>query len=221
MRYALVNGEKSEARPKLKGVCRNCQSEMIAKCGRVTVWHWAHKGHPPCDPWRESETEWHRVWKNQFPTDWQETSHVNPATGEKHIADVKNPYGMVVELQHSPIDPAEMRAREAFYGEMIWIIDARDYWGHFDIGLAGPIQNDPLAYQIKWWRGRLLHNWAEAKAKVYLDFGNDMLWRLVIFDTQKNVGAVGPIPKAVLIEDCKSGLSIHVMAKDPDTARSS
>jgi hypothetical protein len=117
-------------------------------------------------------------------------------------------------LQHSPIDPAELRAREQFYGEMIWIVDGtrgdldRSY---LKMGLSGPMQDAPLAYQVKWWGpSRLLHNWADATAKVYLDFGEDMLWRLVFFDPGKNIGAVGPIPKTTLIEDCKNGVTISV-----------
>jgi competence CoiA-like predicted nuclease len=27
---------------------------MIAKCGRIYIWHWAHDG-SDCDPWHEPE----------------------------------------------------------------------------------------------------------------------------------------------------------------------
>lgn len=121
MRFSIVDGEKAEAQPKAKGICPHCQSEMLAKCGRVKVWHWAHKGNPPCDPWWESETEWHREWKDRFPKEWQEITHIDPISGEQHIADVKNPFG-----------------------------------------------------QITWWG-------SESKVKVYLDFGKDVLWRLIMF----------------------------------------
>lgn len=76
MRFALVNGEKAEPQPGFRGICPNCQSEMVAKCGRVKVWHWAHKGQPSCDPWWELETQWHRSWKDHFPIDWQEVTHI-------------------------------------------------------------------------------------------------------------------------------------------------
>lgn len=218
MRYALVDGQRAEAAPKLRGTCQNCRSEMIAKCGRVKVWHWAHKGRPPCDPWWESETEWHRAWKDKFPAEWQEVGHTDPATGEKHIADIKNPFGLVIELQHSPIDPAEMRAREAFYGEMIWIVDGTRNLdaSYFHMGLSGrPAQDDPLIYVVEWWsRSRLLHNWAEATAKVYLDFGDATLWRLLRFDADKKRAAVGPIGRDTLVVDCKSGVAISILAKD-------
>ena len=214
MRFALVNEIKAEAQPKLKGICINCQCEMVAKCGRVKVWHWAHKGRPPCDPWWESETEWHRAWKDQFPVDWQEVVHIDPNSGEKHIADVKNPYGLVIEFQHSPIQSAEQRAREDFYGEMVWVVDGLRGEldeSYFNMGLSGPLQKNPLAYQVTWWgRSRFLHNWSDTGTKVYLDFGKDFLWRLVFFDPIKKVGAVGPIPRSAFIADCFKGTSISV-----------
>ena len=217
MRYALVNDEKAEAQPKQKGRCPHCGGDMIAKCGRVKVWHWAHKGRPPCDPWWESETEWHRAWKDRFPVDWQEISHIDKETGEKHIADVKNPHGLVVELQHSPIDPVEMHSREKFYGRMIWIVDGTRGLdaAHFHLGLEGqqPVQKNPLAYRVTWWgKSQLLRNWGEAKAKVYIDFGREIIWRLVLFNQSTKIGIVGPLNKEIFIEDCSSGTEIRVSA---------
>lgn len=156
---------------------------MIAKCGRVKVWHWSHKGRPPCDPWWESETEWHRSWKSKFPIERQEHVAFDPATGEKHIADVKTPRGLVIEFQHSPISPEEIRTREAFYEEMIWIVDGMRSpldVSFFNMGVWGPIDENPIAYGIQWMgRSRLFHNWSQAGTKVYLDFGTDLLLRLI------------------------------------------
>lgn len=95
MRFALVDGHRIEATPGVRGVCINpaCASPMAARCGRVKVWHWAHKGTRPCDAWCEPETPWHRAWKDHFPRDWQEVAQQDLQTGEVHIADVKNPFG--------------------------------------------------------------------------------------------------------------------------------
>jgi len=41
MKFAMVNGVKVEATPQAKGLCRSCGSELIAKYGRINVWHWA------------------------------------------------------------------------------------------------------------------------------------------------------------------------------------
>jgi hypothetical protein len=43
--------------------------------------------------------------------------------GELHIADVRTPSGLVLEFQHSAIKPDERRSREAFYSNMLWIVD--------------------------------------------------------------------------------------------------
>jgi competence protein CoiA len=217
MRLALVNNERVETQPKLSGTCPHCGAE-IARWGRVKVWHWAHKGELACDPWWDNETEWHRAWKDQFPLEWQEVIAEDPATGEKHIADVRTSFGLVVEFQHSPIDPAEVKVRERFCGNMIWIVDCNRGSldkGHFNIGFSGtPTQIDPLAYAVKWWGGgRLRHNWRQVSAQVYLDFGDDTLWRLILFDADRRIGAVGPIQERMLIEDVMNGRRISVLSK--------
>lgn len=71
MRLALVDGERSPAWPKLVGHCPVCCGEVIAKCGPVNVWHWAHKA-ANCDTWAERDTQWHVDWQSRFPTDWCE-----------------------------------------------------------------------------------------------------------------------------------------------------
>jgi competence protein CoiA len=124
MKYALKLDERIEATPKASGVCPCCGTDVIAKCGNSKVWHWAHKGRRTCDHWWENETQWHRDWKNRFPKEWQEVIH-HDLSGEKHIADVKTPDGLVLEFQHSAIKPEELASREAFYKNMIWVVDGQ------------------------------------------------------------------------------------------------
>jgi competence protein CoiA len=123
MKFALIEHIRTEATKGLKGICPNCGSELIAKCGDIKVNHWAHKGIRSCDPWWENETEWHREWKGNFSTDWQEIILNDELTNEKHIADIRTPKGFVIEFQHSYIDPIERNKRESFYKKMLWIID--------------------------------------------------------------------------------------------------
>ncbi len=123
MRFALLDNKRVEAQPKLQGLCPNCKQAVIAKCGNDRIKHWAHKSKKHCDSWWESETEWHRNWKNQYPTDWQEFSFEDPNTSEKHIADIHTPHNLVIEFQHSFIDPEERTSRELFYKNMIWVVD--------------------------------------------------------------------------------------------------
>ena len=100
MKFAIVKGERREAEPGLSAACVGCGKAMVAKCGELRVWHWAHRGAWTCDRWWEPETKWHRVWKNNFPKEWQEV--VGTAeNGERHIADVRTKQGLVLEFQHS------------------------------------------------------------------------------------------------------------------------
>ena len=221
MKFALVNGERAEPSPRIRGRCAYCGSEMIAKCGRVIMWHWAHKSRVSCDPWWKSETEWHRNWKNRFPSEWQEVVHTDQGSGEKHIADVKTPFGLVIEFQHSPIEQMEMDSREAYYRNIIWIVDGDRGSldpGYFRLGLSttNPASFDPLAYYLGWiGKSRLLHNWAEATAPVYIDFGDEEgLWRLIHFDTNENWGIVMPTTREWLVEACLNGKPIPSAAAD-------
>lgn len=122
MRYALIDNHRREAAPGLSGSCPGCGQAMIAKCGNQRIHHWAHKGVRSCDPWWEPETVWHRDWKERFDESWQEVILVE-GTGRKHIADVRTELGLVLEFQHSHISPVERRSREAFYRNMVWIVD--------------------------------------------------------------------------------------------------
>jgi hypothetical protein len=214
MQHALVNGEKTEAQPSLRGVCRICGGVTIAKCGQHMVWHWAHKSRAVCDRWWESETEWHRHWKDQFPKEWQEII-CHDITGEKHIADIKTPHGTAVEFQHSPLDPEEMRSREAFYGDMIWVVNGTRSEldpGFFRMGIhPKPTAPSPPAHQLDWHgRGKILLNWSQAEKPVYLDFGQfqegvDLVWRLIMYDGNTKVGFVGPMHKKHFIETILEG----------------
>jgi competence protein CoiA len=123
MLIALVNNQRTLASSKLKGLCPGCQQPVTARCGEQRAWHWAHISNKECDSWWE-ETEWHRAWKSNFPLEWQEIILCDTHSGEKHIADVRTSHGLVMEFQHSPLDPQERAARESFYNNMVWIIDA-------------------------------------------------------------------------------------------------
>lgn len=130
-KFALINNIRTEAIKGANGICPVCGSEVIAKCGDIKLHHWAHKVIRNCDPWWENETEWHRNWKDNFSTNWQEVVLRDSISGEKHIADVQTSYGLVIEFQHSHLDPREKSSREQFYKNMIWIVDGtrlkRDY----------------------------------------------------------------------------------------------
>ena len=107
------------------------------------------------------------MWKDAFPSNCQEIVQIDENTGEKHVADVKTPNGVVVEVQHSRISEDELHSREAFYGDMIWIVDARDVVWMTSHDL---VSVEPMAYDfILLSRSTLLRRWSSAKRPVYFD----------------------------------------------------
>ena len=175
MNYATSAKTRVQPSPGASGICQCCGSALIAKCGTHKVWHWAHKSKQHCDHWWENETQWHRDWKNHFPQDWQEVVHVAD-DGEKHIADVKTPSGLVIEFQHSYIAPEEITARESFYQNMIWIVDGRRLkndlkrfekgfrscnWNIFETRTEHDMNIDEY----------ISRRWLSLKSKVFFDWG--------------------------------------------------
>jgi len=147
MQYSIVDELRIEPAPKLKGSCPACGNPTIAKCGSKVIWHWAHAGRVHCDPWWENETEWHRAWKSCFPTEQREIIKFDTA-GEKHIADVQIPTGMVIEFQNSPISLEELQSREKFYGDMLWIVNARSFEKQFFLMSPVPDPETELGQDI-------------------------------------------------------------------------
>ena len=116
------HGQLVDPSPKARAACPICIGLVQAKCGEWIEWHWAHVGDRDCDTWSETETPWHRWWKERAPAEQRE---VTMGDKVKHRADIVRDDGYVIELQHSPISGAEIRAREAFYRRMVWLVDAR------------------------------------------------------------------------------------------------
>ena len=188
---------------------------MIAKCGNFVRWHWAHKARERCDPWHENETDWHRDWKSHFPEDWREVAHTDATSGEHHFADIKTEYGLVIEFQHSPIKAEELESREAFYENMIWVVDGnRTLDGvSFHGGVsAEPFELSPVTYAFEFWgRGRLLERWQHASAPVFFDFGHSELWRVASYDPDRHFGVAYWIPHWSFVEQCFTRAKIQLV----------
>jgi hypothetical protein len=175
MKYALVNGVKSEAKKKLVGYCPSCGKEMTSKCGPDRVDHWAHKGIRDCDSWHEPETPWHREWKAHFHTDWQEITH-NAEDGEIHRADVKTDTEWVLEFQHSFLNQEERQSRDDFYPKLVWVVDGmrrlKDKKRFNDaIKDARTVNSSPPIYKIDFPdEFRIINEWYNSPNLVFLDF---------------------------------------------------
>ena len=208
-------------------VCQHCGNEMIAKCGERAMHHWAHRTKLGCDKWRENETAWHRDWKNRFPEECQEVKCISEETGKWHIADIRTPNGMVVEVQHSYLAPYKVAERTEFYknnvGGIWWVIDAtiggvKRMQGLPNIRGFEQIRNpklrdrsssagvqiirDPL-------RAKCLNGWVKLGVPVAFDFGSEDVWIVIgvhvdgLTQLEKAYGYF--YPKTNLVEDIMSG----------------
>ena len=110
--------EKEEARPKQIAKCPICNEEVISKCGKIKVWHWAHKNKRDCDSWYEPESQWHKKWKDEYPKELQEF------TMGCHRADIRTKSRWIIELQNSTISAGDIIEREIYYKRMIWLLNS-------------------------------------------------------------------------------------------------
>src|SRR5690606_37103849 len=131
--------------------------------------------------------KWHRDWKNRFGVNVQEVVLFDEHTGEKHIADVKTEAGLVLEFQHSALKPAERAAREAFYGNMVWVVDGtrlvRDVPRFLEYRDIMRRATDGI-YTCHAPEKLFPRNWITSSACVFFDFGAqvgqpDLLWCLL------------------------------------------
>jgi len=106
---------------------------MLAKCGSLITWHWAHAPDAACDPWRTGETRWHLALKERFLNSGAGVEVPITRNGERHIADVVTPDGTIIELAHSYPPGNQIAVREAFYGRMAWVYDADRFTERVDI----------------------------------------------------------------------------------------
>src|SRR6185369_1625203 len=173
MQYALKDSQRIEPSPKGRASCPICQTAVIAKCGTRRIHHWAHEGLKSCDSWKENETQWHREWKNKFPSDWREYIQ-HDESGEKHIADIRTVHGLVLEFQHSPIDPKERESRERFHKNMWWVVDGtrlkRDY-SRFQKSFGGFVRTNKQDFFVVPNPEKCFPiAWLNSSVSVYIDF---------------------------------------------------
>lgn len=122
MRYAYFNNTRVEPSKTIKdAICPICGSKVYPACGNVNVHHFRHENKLDCDPWYEPMSEWHLSWQNSFPESMREvTLERNQVI---HRADIFNNTGTVIEFQSSPIKTDDIKAREEFYDQMVWVFN--------------------------------------------------------------------------------------------------
>jgi hypothetical protein len=185
MIYGIFKDDKIKALKGLKSFCPLCNGELTPKCGDVNIWHWAHK-HKSFDCDIKPETEWHREWKSYFTSENCEV--VIKKNGVKKIADfVFN--NIVFEFQHSPISPKEIKLRESFYGNMIWIFDAIEPYSYGRL-LIRPKEN---YVTFRWKHAKRTLGFCSKR--IFLDIGYNELIEIKKIYTEAPVGGWGKVFK--------------------------
>ncbi|MBB4274112.1 competence protein CoiA [Rhizobium mongolense] len=177
MKFGIIDGRRRLAERGLRGACPVCGAPILAKCGSMRLHHWAHVSTISCDPWWEPETQWHRDWKDRFPTDWQEHRRIAP-DGEIHIADVLTAAGVAIEFQHSSLSSTERASREEFHQKLAWIVDGmrlkRDHPSFFRPLVSAPVTlRKYQAFVLPLIGVPIIERWSKARSPVYLDFRDE------------------------------------------------
>lgn len=164
MRYAV---DHEVPTPGARSKCPACEGDVIAKCGRIVTWHWAHAV-MDCDPWSEPETQWHVDWKERYPLECREV-----VIG-KHRADVHF-QGRTVEFQNSPISRDEIREREQFYGKgLVWVVNGKRFEERFVIrSKRQTVHGDYCTFRWK----RAHSSWFGHSRELFIDFCDEGIWQ--------------------------------------------
>ena len=131
-----------------RAICKGCGGEVVARVGEVNVAHFAHLNLVECE-YGSGETEWHRQLKEYFgnlPGFEVEVPLIK--NDKKKIADVMTSSGFVIELQNSSISMTEVREREQFYEDMLWIFNGEDFWKN--IVMKRHYGGDDFSFRWKW-----------------------------------------------------------------------
>ena len=154
------------AQPGVVSECPICNTPLIAKCGKVKIWHWAHQNNLECDHWWESVSQWHLDWQALVKPQYREV-----VVGE-HRADIRLSNGQVIELQKSSIPEEQVIERELFYDDMVWVFEGKSFVERFKLyHKTSQAGNEYVKFYWKRPRGYI----GVATKPVYIDFGDKVL----------------------------------------------
>jgi competence CoiA-like predicted nuclease len=162
----LFDCNEQEATPSARSACPHCRQTIIAKCGPIVSWHWAHLA-ADCDPWAAPESAWHLDWKRRLR---DEAGAAVEVTMPPHRADAVLRDGAVIELQSDYLALDELVERHAFYGPHTqWVF--RCHWeSRMQFGRHG-----------FWWKhgSKAMAQFYKRHMPVILwDMGQGDLWRV-------------------------------------------
>lgn len=201
MDRAMIDGELKPPTKGAHGVCPDCHGKVVAHVGTDTS-YFSHLPRFPWDKWWEPETRWHIEWKEHFSIGQRENSILK--SSKEHIADVQTLQPIVIEFQHSRLSGDNIKERENFYGDMVWVVDASvgknmemfehhlsRCQSHLTPTITKPDILPPSLININeiwrfYWPGnsRFFRSWAAPNAAkpVFLDFDSMGFWWLLSYD---------------------------------------
>jgi hypothetical protein len=199
--------------------CKGCNSIVIAKKGTIKIHHFAHKD-KICDLWKTTPmTEWHRNWQKLCKPEFLEVRIEK--NNVFHIADIKTPNDLVIEIQHSNLSYTDVKNRESFYDNMIWIIDGSICNIIFSGSFIAPFNNKLpfIAFKVPAFLTFMCK-------PVFIDIGDNYLYRSeFVFDHTFNknksnyIFAIGCLKNTVI--HAMFGNSLQSMILDSHVTRSS
>lgn len=186
--------------PGSRASCPQCSRPVIAKCGEIVTWHWAHESGTDCDTWAETPGPWHRAWQELVPQEAREV-----ITG-CHRADMISWDGTIIELQQSGISPEEIRERELYYGQFtskfLWMFNARDVYAEWRLDIRER-PDDPRRYStFRWKHPRKSVAWCQKP--VLLDLGSEV-FRLMKIHPETPCGGWDYLKTWLEVEDWITG----------------
>jgi len=126
-RISAVNNDGTR---NTSGFCPCCRKSLISKVGKgIRRPHWAHESVERCDEWKEDESDWHYKWRGQFVDGESrydiDIENVIEKGGKKHFYDVCIDNRLSIVLRRMRLSSEQRREYENFFGEMVWIVEAK------------------------------------------------------------------------------------------------
>lgn len=162
--YAIIDKKRKRPNPAEVAQCPYCKADVIAKCGHINTWHWAHKIKSDSCIYKDM-SEWHIAHQLKAEKNgWNLEQHIG-----FRIADCVHGKN-VIELQKSSISDKEIINRNINYDALRynvhWVFDYNEKFNNMIFTEVNDI------YKFK-------QNWAKKSIIIlfnYIDNRNKPIW---------------------------------------------
>lgn len=180
--FDQVDGHQVAAQKGLKNVlCGCCKEQVLAKCGEIKIWHFAHEKKSQCEvALYGGMTKWHLEWQERFPEKCREITR--EYFGIRHRADVIC-NNTVFECQKKMMPLEVMLERENFWRKagytFYWIFESQkvDSYGEPWFQILKTYNGD--ARSFKWRHAPEIA--ANISGNILIDIGNENFFSIKKF----------------------------------------